>query len=315
MSISHPEAPQPQVTGHILMVRPARFGANPLTAASNAFQQSAEAAAEEAIATAAQQEFDAFVALLRSKGVNVQVADDTPDPHTPDAVFPNNWVSFHADGRVVLYPMMAENRRLERRPDVVQEVTRTWPHTRVVDLSPLEAQGHFLEGTGSMVLDRTHRVAYACRSPRTTAEGFAAFCTAMGYEGLLFDAADAHGHAIYHANVMMAIGEQVAVICLDSLPRPAERQQVADRLQATGHTLVDISFEQMNSFAGNMLEVQGEGGKRFMVMSRRAFASLSPGQLAAIGTVAEPLVIPLDVIETYGGGSVRCMMAEVFSPK
>ncbi len=310
-----PPNSEKQVARHLLMVRPARFGANPQTAESNAFQQELPPEEASEVALLAQKEFDLFVAKLRDAGVTVTVAEDSVSPLKPDALFPNNWVSFHGDGRVVLYPMLAPMRRRERNPGFVQQVVADWPYHELIDLSGWEAEEEFLESTGSMCLDRMHRIAYACRSPRTTPRAFEDFCVKMGYEGMMFDSVDQANTPIYHANVMMAVGERLAVICLESIPDFEEREKVNARLEATGHEVVAITQEQVLQFAGNMLEVEGTQGKRWMVMSQRAAESLTPLQVATISQWAEPLVIPLDVIEVYGGGSVRCMMAEVFSPE
>lgn len=303
-----------QSTSVVLMVRPRHFLSNPETAVSNVFQvRHGAGAADNARASA---EFDGLVEALRGAGVDVVVIEDTDDPVKPDAVFPNNWVSFHADGRVVLYPMMATSRRLERRPDVLDHL-----HTglgfdvrEILDLSEQEASGQFLEGTGSMVLDRENRLAYACLSPRTHLQAAADFAQRMGYELVMFEAVDAQGNAIYHTNVMMCVGSKLAVVCAEAILGDEVREAVLRRLRETGHELVVISFDQMNAFAGNMLEVRGHRGEGRMLMSARAYASLSADQLTTLRKYLEPLVVPVPYIEDCAGGSVRCMVAEIFLP-
>lgn len=305
-----------QSTNHILMIRPVRFEANVQTAVSNAFQQLGKIDAEHAQARALE-EFDALVAALRAVGVDVQVFDDTPDPHTPDAIFPNNWVSFHADGSVVLYPMEAENRRHERRLDVIQALEERigFRLGNLVDYTHHERHGRYLEGTGSLVLDRPNRVAYACLSPRTDHDVLSEWADDLGYDVLAFAAADRAGRAIYHTNVMMCVGEDFAVICSEAIPNLEEREAVVQRLTDTGHRVVEISIEQMNAFAGNMLEVRGEDGARLLAMSRRAHESLTGEQREALELSVRIVSSPIEVIEDCAGGSVRCMMAEVYLPE
>lgn len=294
------------------MIRPVHFGYNEQTAGSNAFQHIDHSYSAEEIRARAQAEFDAFVDKLRGAGIDVAVFDDTSEPHTPDAVFPNNWITTHRDGTIVLYPMQAPNRRLERRADVVRHVGQYYLAPRVLDLSAYEAEGRYLEGTGSMIMDRVHQRVYACVSPRTDAALFQWFCHEMACDGYLFEAVDALGQQIYHTNVMMALGTHLAVICLDAIHDLQARVRVVHSLEETGHEIVPITYSQMLSFAGNMLEVCNDRGEPFMVMSRRAFDALRPDQIATIERYAAILVGELDVIETYGGGSVRCMMAEIF---
>lgn len=291
------------------MVRPVRFGYNEQTAESNAFQTNDTSRSSAQIQAAAAAEFDTFVAMLREKGVQVTVIEDTVEPHTPDSIFPNNWISFHED-QLFIYPMYAPNRRLERREDIVAQLGAG---RKIIDFSPNEHTNRMLEGTGSMVLDRANRVAYACLSPRTEATLFAEFCAAAGYRPVAFTSVDEHGKEVYHTNVMMAIGARVAVVCFDSIADAAERAAVQAALAETGHECVALSFAQMNQFAGNMLAVSGSDNVEYLVMSKRAWDSLDAAQRATIERLSTPLVIPIDVIETYGGGSVRCMMAEVFA--
>jgi hypothetical protein len=304
-----------QSSSTVMMVRPRNFLSNPETAVSNAFQvKHGEDAADNRRAVA---EFNGLVSALEGAGVEVLVIEDTDSPVKPDAIFPNNWVSFHADGRVVLYPMLAPNRRLERRPDVLEYLHEDlgFDIREIFDLSDHEAREQYLEGTGSMVFDRVNRLAYACLSPRTHLQAAADFAQRMGYEMVLFEAVDAQGSAIYHTNVMLCIGSGLAVICADSIRDETVRAAVLQRLEETGHELVLISLEQMEAFAGNMLEVIGRGGKGRLVMSGRAHASLRADQLEIIKKYLEPLAVPVPYIEDCAGGSVRCMLAEVFVPR
>ncbi len=303
-----------QSTSTILMIRPIRFGYNEQTATSNAFQNNIDLKAGEAQANALK-EFDAFVTMLRSNGVNVIVVDDTPSPHTPDSIFPNNWISFHDNGDILLYPMQAENRRLERREDIISQLEESYSVKHVIDLSPFEAKNQFLEGTGSMVLDRINKIAYACLSPRTDAEVLEVFSQQEAYKVLLFNSVDADSQPIYHTNVVMCIGTAFAVICLESIKDEQEKQLVVNTLKQSGKEIVDISFGQMNQFAGNMLEVENTNGEKLLVMSQKAYQSLTTEQLATLSKFARLIYADLDTIETLGGGSARCMLAEVHLPK
>jgi hypothetical protein len=297
------------------MVRPAAFGWNAETEDSNRFQaRSALPAAE--LAECARQEFDAMVASLRQAGVTVHVFDDHPVPICPDAVFPNNWVSFHDDGTVVLYPMLAPSRRRERRPELLQELIRQGGYalSRLLDLSHHELAGRYLEGTGSMVLDHVARIAYACPSPRTHPAVLQEFCEALGFEPCSFEAADRGGTAVYHTNVLLAIGGRFAVICSEAVAE-RDRARVRGRLADSGRTLVEIGFEQLEYFAGNMLELRAADGVGVLVMSAQARAGLDARQLETLlGCVDRLVVPPVHHIEQAGGGSVRCMIAEVFLP-
>ncbi len=294
------------------MIRPASFGFNEQTAESNAFQQSQAAIPESA--QAALKEFDAFADLLKSKGVDVHIINDTIEPHKPDAIFPNNWISFHDNGDVLLYPMQAENRRLERREDIVRKLEEQFTVKHIIDLSRFELENKFLEGTGSMVLDRENLIAYACISPRTDKEVLDAFCKHLNYTPVTFTATDAHQQAIYHTNVMMCVGKQFAVVCLDTIKDENERQTVTKSLTDAGKEIVDITLEQMNHFAGNMLEVQGTDGKSLLVMSKSAHQSLTTSQTDQLQQYAEIVSADLTTIETLGGGSARCMLAEIYLP-
>ena len=300
-----------QTTSHLLMIKPVRFDFNAETAVNNSFQQ---ASGDTAIAEKATQEFDQFVTALTAAGIDVTVVNDTPEPHTPDSVFPNNWVSFHSDGSVYLYPMFAVNRRLERKPHVLAAISEKFVINHTTDLTAFEKKELYLEGTGSMVLDRVHRIAYACLSPRTAREVLEEWSAKIGYETVTFVSVDSNGSPIYHTNVMMCVAEGYAVVCLDSIPDTAEREHVTKSLTASGKEIITISFEQMNRFAGNMLQVQNKDGKPYLVMSTQAFESLTPAQVKRLEKYNPILHADISTIETNGGGSARCMMAEIFLP-
>jgi hypothetical protein len=298
-----------QTTNHLLMIRPVRFGYNAQTAVNNAFQ--VQDANQEAVQQKALQEFDDFVHKLRDAGVDVTVVQDSADPHTPDSIFPNNWVSFHADGTVMLYPMYAFNRRLERKPAVLEIIAEKFTIAQQVDFSGAETENIFLEGTGSMVLDRENRISYACISPRTDEDLLQKWCNKAGYKGVAFDAVDEKGTAIYHTNVLMAVADRYVVICLDAIPSPAERQMVINNIKKSEKEVIEISFDQMNRFAGNMLQVEDGKGEKILVMSTQAWQSLNNHQQELLASFNRVLHSPLFTIESNGGGSARCMMAEV----
>lgn len=300
-----------QHSSHLLMIRPAQFGYNPETAVNNRFQLAGERIGTQARALA---EFDAFTALLRQYQIDVTIVNDNTDPHTPDSVFPNNWISFHEDGTIVLYPMFAANRRKERKEHVLDAVRQKFIIRRTYDLSSYEQQAHFLEGTGSMVLDREHRIAYACLSPRTDALLLQKFCEEMQYRLLSFTAVDETGIPIYHTNVMMCVADRYAVVCLDALPDLQEKERLRHTLTASGKEIVTISYHQLNRFAGNMLQVYNERGEPFLVMSSQAWGSLTAAQQLQLHGYNRILHAPIHTIETNGGGSARCMMAEIFLP-
>lgn len=308
--------PELQSAADVLMIRPMRFAGNPQTLPSNRFQLTTSKAADE-VQAAALREFDDLVATLGEAGVNVHVFEDTPQPHTPDSIFPNNWVSFHADGTVVLYPMLAENRRQERRNELLEQLSARigFRIARVIDLTHHEHDGKYLEGTGSLVLDRVHRIAYACSSPRTDLDVLGDFAQQLDYDVVAFEAADAAGAAIYHTNVLMCIGTRFAAVCSACI-REDERAAVIDALRTTGHTIIDLSMEQLASFAGNMLELRSTRADRVVAMSACAFDALSSQQREIIEQQAGPIVCAgIPTIETLGGGSVRCMLAEIHLPK
>jgi hypothetical protein len=305
--------PEPQCANAVLMIRPARFGANPETAASNRFQQGG---ADEASAATARREFDGLVRALSDAGVEVLVVEDTPEPPKPDACFPNNWVSFHADGSVVLYPMMAPSRRAERRKEPLAALREAgFRIARTVDLSGWEARGEFLEGTGSLVLDRCHRTAYSCRSPRTTPAALADFAERMQYRVIAFDATGAAGEPAYHTNVLMAIGADFAVVCAEAITDAGERAQVLSELALAGHAPIEISRAEMRGFAGNLLALSAAGGGQVIAMSDTAWQSLAPASRAALERHGRIVTAAIPTIERLGGGSVRCMIAEVFLPR
>ncbi|MEM7081190.1 MAG: arginine deiminase-related protein [Pseudomonadota bacterium] len=297
----------------VLMVRPACFYSNPETAKTNEFQHAI--AADVDALDMAQAEFDGAAATLREAGVQVVVVEDTESPQTPDALFPNNWLTTHADGSCVLYPMQPESRRGERRLDVLDilriEHKKTIRH--VLDWSDFEHTQKYLEGTGSLVLDRQHRVAYACRSARTDETVLRHFCRHFDYTPVLFDAFSQSGTAIYHTNVMMCVGTGYAVVCLESIRDERERAQVVDAL-SQHRQIIDISYAQVAQFAGNMLEVRASTDARLLVMSSRAYASLTASQISALETHANLVQCRVDGIEDAAGGGIRCMLAEIFLP-
>lgn len=307
---------QPQSTTHILMVRPVSFGYNTQTAESNRFQQSpATDHSSDSIQEQARVEFDQMVAQLLAADVDVTVFDDLVDPYTPDAIFPNNWLSMHQSGRVILYPMMAPNRRAERRQDIIDSLLANYHVDEVIDLTHFEQEGKFLEGTGSMVLDRRYKIAYACLSPRTHPGVLAAFEKATGYELVTFAASDQNDAPIYHTNVLMCVGDIFAVVCLEAIKNPDERYKVREALEQTNKYIVEISLDQMQQFAGNMLLIRNKRGDKLLVMSSRAYHSLTEEQIHALDDYAELMHVDLTTIENNGGGSARCMMAEIHLPQ
>lgn len=297
-----------QHTSQVLMVKPIQFAFNPETAVSNAFQQQQASTQIQAKALA---EFDAMVNLLRNNGVEVWVVEDTPEPFTPDSVFPNNWISMHENGMVGIYPMQAENRRLERRADILNQLGEHFQLYDIADYSAFEQQAKYLEGTGSMVLDRVNNLCYACLSPRTDMEVLQQFCRDFNYRPVVFDALDQSGRPVYHTNVVMCVGTRFMVVCMESIPDAKQRQAIRD---AAKQEIVEITLEQMNHFAGNMLELVNKQGETLLVMSEQAKQALHPQQLEQLQRFARIISSPLDTIETNGGGSARCMIAEIFLP-
>lgn len=307
-----------QITNTILMIRPVAFRKNEQTAVNNYFQEDISIANAE-INTKAQREFDEFVEILQSHGVNVIVVDDNKENDTPDSIFPNNWVSFHNSGTVVVYPMFAENRRKERREDIFDILEgHGFQINDIVDYTSAEDEDVFLEGTGSILKDRVHQKAYCALSERAHEALFIEFCEDFDCFPVIFTAnqtVDNERKPIYHTNVMMAMAETFAVICLDTIDDKKERKNVVEHLKRDGKEIIKITEAQMHAFAGNMLQVIGANDVRYMVMSTQAFKSLSDDQIKAIEKHCAIIHSPLDTIETCGGGSARCMMAEVFLPK
>jgi hypothetical protein len=295
------------------MVRPACFGRNNETAASNEFQNSGELGSD--IQGRALREFDALVSVLRAAGVQVLTMDDTLSPRKPDAIFPNNWFSTHADGTLVLYPMLAPNRRLERREADLSAALHGagFRIDRIVDLSYREAEGKFLEGTGSVVLDRPQRIAYACLSPRTDMDVLAEFSQRLDYELVTFEAQGPRGLPVYHTNVMLALGPGFAVLCAEALPRAVQRAAVAASLSQGGHEVIEIASTQMAEFAGNLISLEANDGPA-IALSARAWSSLDTVQRAAIARCGRVITAEIPTIENVGGGSLRCMLAENFLP-
>jgi len=311
--LSQLETMRRQTTRHILMVRPANFGFNEETAANNAFQSRDGRLSPDTIRQKAVEEFDAFVQRLRDAGVDVLVAQDSDSPVKPDAIFPNNWATFHQEGLLVTYPMFAPTRRRERSDDVLQvALDAGFRAEQRVHLESSEDAGRFLEGTGSIIFDHQNKLAYACLSPRTDAGLLDELCKILGYNKVVFQAVDANGQDIYHTNVMMAMGETFVVVCLDTVRNAQERQILEQKFRETSKEIVDITLDQMNAFAGNMLQVQNDREATLLVMSEQAFRSLTSAQVNALERHTRLLHSPIDTIETYGGGSARCMMAEVF---
>ncbi len=301
-------------TNEILMIRPASFGFNPETAESNAFQSKDKTTDLTTISEAALREFDHMVAMLRKNDITVHVIDDTPVPVKPDAIFPNNWISFHSNGQIITYPMMAPSRQQEVRLDVLQLALDKWSFSNVLRLDAKTRKGQYLEGTGSMILDRSNNIVYACLSPRTDLVLLNEWAKIYGYRVVNFKAVDGDNKQIYHTNVIMALGDNYAVICLDCIPDESEKELLAYTLETSGKTVIPISLDQVLHFAGNMLQVLTNDGQRVLVMSEQAYQSLNPDQIQSLTKFVPLLPIPLWTIEKYGGGSARCMMAEVFKP-
>ncbi|WP_312394696.1 citrulline utilization hydrolase CtlX [Chryseobacterium sp.] len=305
-----------QTTDTVLMIEPIAFGYNAETAKNNYFQVEQKGADIQSKALA---EFKIFVEKLRSKGINVITIKDTIDPHTPDSIFPNNWVSFHKDGKVVLYPMFASNRRVERREDIIETIkNQGFEVDEIDDWSLPEIQGHFLEGTGSMIFDHDNKIAYGSVSLRLNENLFRQFCEKYGFTPVVFHSFQTVGEErlpIYHTNVMMCVADKFVVICLDCIDNETERAHVVETIQNSGKEIIEISEAQMQQFAGNMLQVQNKEGEKFLVMSQTAYQSLNQDQISSIEKYCEIIYSDLNTIEVNGGGSARCMLAEVFLPK
>jgi hypothetical protein len=293
------------------MIRPVNFGYNAETAVNNAFQVKGE---DSDVQNKAVEEFDSFANVLLQNGVDVTVVEDTIEPHTPDSIFPNNWISFHNDGMVLLYPMYATNRRKERKQHVLEKIAERFSIAKMIDLSQYEKENTFLEGTGSMVLDRDNKIAYACLSPRTNEKVVADFCEQTGYSSVLFHAVDGNNQAIYHTNVMMCVADKYVVICFDSIHDDEEKIKIINAILHTGKEIIDISLDQVNHFAGNMLQIENNKGEKLVVMSTQAYESLTDEQKKKLTAFNKIIHSSLTTIETNGGGSARCMMAEVHLP-
>ena len=308
-----------QTTNSILMIRPVAFRMNEQTAVNNYYQKVLDGLLPATVNAKAQQEFDVFVEKLRSVGVDVTVVDDVENADTPDSIFPNNWISFHENGDVALYPMFAENRRLERREDILDILEeKGFVINNIMDYTSAEDDGFFLEGTGSLLLDRENGKAYCALSPRADEELFIEFCEDFEFTPVIFEAfqtVNKERKLIYHTNVMMCLGDTFAVICADSIDDKKERKMVLDSIKGDEKEIILITEEQVNNFAGNMLEVKGANDRRYLVMSASAHQSLTKKQIAQLEEHVTILSSNLDTIEACGGGSARCMMAEIFLPK
>ena len=297
-----------QNTSHLLMIEPVNFGFNAATAVNNSFQKNVAGNLQQK----ALEEFNVLVALLRENKIDITVVKDQPEPHTPDSIFPNNWISFHDDGTVFLYPMFAINRRLERKESVLDAVKAKFNIAAINDLSHYETKQLYLEGTGSMVLDRMNRIAYACISPRTNPAILNEFCRMNDYTAISFIARGSDGVDIYHTNVMMCVADHYAVVCLGSICDTGEREKLITSLQNHGREIIDISLDQLDHFAGNMLQVLNSDNERLLIMSSQARLSLKKEQVNRLEKYNRILHSSLDNIETAGGGSARCMLAEIF---
>ena len=300
------------MTSHILMIRPAKFAYNTETAVNNLFQVANDNASE--VHSKSVIEFDVFVEKLIANGIDVTVVQDTSEPHTPDSIFPNNWVSFHSDGSVILYPMFAENRRKERKAHVFDAINEKFAVKYSIDYSVYEDNSLYLEGTGSMVLDRTNQIAYACLSQRTNKVVLKEFCKSMNYTPITFTANDKGGNPIYHTNVMMCVADKYVVVCLESVAADFERDFLVKTITSSGKDIIEIDFNQLHHFAGNMLQVKNDKEQVYLVMSSQAYQSLSIEQIRKIESYNPIIHSDISTIESNGGGSARCMMAEVFLP-
>lgn len=303
-----------QSTHTIMMVRPANFGYNQETAANNLFQKEDGSLSTDEIRRRAQEEFDEMVKKIRSKNIEVIVVEDTAEPLKPDAIFPNNWISFHEDGRVVTYPMYSPLRQQERREDVLDLFRERFGLKEWIQMEKAERIYQYLEGTGSLVLDRVHRIAYACVSERTHPDQLKEFARLMDYEVVDFHSADRNGDPVYHTNVVMSVGERFALICLESVKAPEEKKKLYEHFRLTGKEVIEISLEQMHAFAGNLLQLTNKESRNIIVLSRTAMDALPEDQKERLSRHGELLTVAIPTIEKYGGGSARCMIAEVFYP-
>jgi len=300
------------IASTILMIRPAAFGVNKETAVNNFFQSQISAEQEEFIQQAAQNEFNRMENLLRRHRLRLIVIDDTPFPPKPSAIFPNNWLSTSPEGNLYVYPLFAPSRRAEKREDIITLLSEKFEVHAVQDWSEYEVEGKFLEGTGSMVMDHDNKIIYACYSPRTDIRLLEKFAQLNGYRAIAFAATDKNGHPVYHTNVVMALGEGFAVLCEESIEEEWERIAVQQLLESTGHEIIGISRDQMHSFAGNLLQVQNEEKKKLLIISQTAFDALRNEQKSKLSCYGELLPVEIPTIEKTEGGSVRCMMAEIF---
>lgn len=305
-----------QTANAVMMIRPVKFGYNQETAMSNAFQQK-DIEDTLKVQEKALTEFDKFVKLLRKHEIEVVTFDDTIEPHTPDSIFPNNWISTHEDGTIILYPMMASNRRLERRADIIDSLQNLYHFevTRMLDYSTYENEGKYLEGTGSIVFDYANHTAYANVSDRTEQSILEEVCKTLDYEMMAFRAVDKNEKDIYHTNVVMCVGEAFATICLQAIPDDQQRQMVKSKLLADGHEIIDLTYDQLYAFGGNMMQVRNAHDERFIILSKTAYDQLDKNQLKTLEDSGNLLPVNIPTIEKYGGGSVRCMVAAIFLPK
>lgn len=304
-----------QLTDKVIMIRPANFGFNDETAESNTFQSNEGKLSKKEISEKALEEFDQMVDLLRKHGITVEVIEDTATPVKTDAVFPNNWLTLHENGVMVTYAMQAASRRPERREDILSKLETEYVVHKHYSFDFYEEESLYLEGTGSLILDRVNKVLYAGLSPRTEARILEKFAVLMSYQKVVFNAVDAEGKEIYHTNVMMALGQDFAIVCLDSIQSEVERKELTETLQRTNKELIEITMDQMNAFAGNMIQLLSNEGKPYLIMSDAAYKSLNPDQIDRIKEHSEIITPAIPIIEQYGGGSVRCMIAENFLTK
>lgn len=302
-----------QTTNTVLMVRPAAFYANPQTLQSNSFQKYTENSGN--VSEQAQTAFDQYHHALVTSGVDVVVIQDQMINETPDSIFPNNWLSTATDATIFTYPMQALNRRRERRPDILDALRQQFSVNKYIDLSPYENQGLYFEGTGVLILDHEHHQAFICRSVRSAEQVGQEYAKLAGYDLFWFNAVDRHGKAIYHTNVMMSVGKRFAVICLAAIPDPKEKAELVQRLQQCGKTIIDVSYEQMENFTCNILELKNKDNQPVYAMSTRAWNAFTSTQQQQLSDYAHIVQAPIDIIEDLGGGGARCMLAEIFLPK
>jgi len=302
------------LTDTVLMIRPANFGSNTETAETNAFQQQMKADEAQIVKKKAIMEFNAFVVKLKAAGINVIVCDDSPEPVTTDAVFPNNWITTHKHGTIALYPMCHKSRRGERRQDIVDDLKAKFNFGQVEDFSYFEVANQFLEGTGSVVLDRENKIMYACLSPRTDKEVLETIAAKLNYSPVAFNSVDKNGKPIYHTNVMMSIGDTFVIVCLESIKDEQEKSMLLNHFADSGKETIDISYNQMERMAGNMIQLKNRLGENILVMSEQAFYSLQDTEMTRLLTNNQIVYSDLTTIEKYGGGSARCMIAEIFYP-